>query len=261
MKKIFLSVIIVSLNSKRDFLKTLKSILNQKYKNFEIIVVDGMSSDGTLDLVKKYKNKISKIIIEKDAGIYYAMNKGIKVSDSIWTIFMNCGDVFYNNNILKIFNEKNYINNDIVFGNTIISNKSYKIFIRGKYFNKKTVLMPFCHQSSFVKTKFLKKMKFNIRYKLSADFYLFLNAYNMKKKFLYYDQKISVVKPGGISDILRHNVINENMSIFFKKKLYKNIIKLIFIKLIDKLKQLTKYFLPKEIINKLIEFKHNKFSS
>ena len=132
MEKIFLSVIIVSLNSKRDFLKTLKSILNQKYRNYEIIVVDGMSSDGTLDLVKKYKNKISKIIIEKDAGIYYAMNKGIKVSDSMWTIFMNCGDVFYNNNILKIFNEKNYINNDIVFGNTIISNKSYKIFIRGK---------------------------------------------------------------------------------------------------------------------------------
>ena len=87
------------------------------------------------------------------------------------------------------------------------------------------------------------------------------NAYNMKKKFLYFDQKISVVKPGGISDIFRHKVINENMSIFFKKKLYKNIIKLIFIKLIDKVKQLIKYFLPKEIINKLIKLKHNKFSS
>ena len=148
-----------------------------------------------------------------------------------------------------------------MFGNTIILNKFYKIFIRGKYFNKKTVLMPFCHQSSFVKTKFLKKMKFNIRYKLSADFNLFLNAYNMKKKFLYFDQKVSVVKPGGISDILRHNVINENMSIFFKQKSYKNIFKLILIKLIDKVKQLIKYFLPKEIINKLIEFKHNKFSS
>jgi len=261
MKKKFLSIIIVSLNSKRDFLKTLKSIFNQKNKNYEIIVVDGISSDGTLDLIKKYKNKISKIIIEKDKGIYYAMNKGINFADSNWTIFMNCGDVFYNNEILKVFNKKKYIDNDIVFGNTIISNKFYKVFVKGKYFSKNSVLMPFCHQSSFVKTEFLKKIKFDIRYKLSADFNFFLRAYNMKKKFVYFDQKISIVKPGGISDILRHNVINENMIIFFKQKSYKNIFKLILIKLIDKLKQLVKFFLSKKKINKLIELKHNKFSS
>jgi glycosyltransferase involved in cell wall biosynthesis len=254
------SIVVVSLNTKVDFLKTLKSILNQKNKNYEIIVVDGMSSDGTLDLVKKYKNKISKTIIEKDAGIYYAMNKGIKISDSIWTIFMNCGDIFYNNKVLKIFNEKNFIDNDIVFGNTIISNKFYKVFIKGKYFSKRTVLMPFCHQSSFVKTKFLKKMKFNTKYKLSADFNLFLKAYNIKKKFVYFNQTISVVKPGGISDIFRHNVINENMIIFCKERSYKNIVKLILIKLIDKAKQLVKYFLPKKTINRLIKLKYNKLS-
>jgi len=260
MKKNFLSIIIVSLNDKKNFLKTLKSILNQKNRNYEIIVVDGMSSDGTLDLIKKYKNKISKTIIEKDAGIYHAMNKGIKISDSIWTIFMNCGDIFYNNKILKIFNEKNYIDHDIVFGNTIISNKFYKVFIKGKYFSKKTVLMPFCHQSSFVKTKFLKKINFNIKYKLSADFNFFLKAYNMKKNFVYFDQKISVVKPGGVSDIFRHKVINENMVIFFNQNSYKNIVKLLLIKLIDKIKQLIKYFLPIKIIYGLIELKHNGFS-
>lgn len=260
MKKKFFSIIIVSLNSKRGFSKTFKSIIKQKFHDYEIIVVDGMSTDGTINFIKQQKNKISKIIIEKDSGIYYAMNKGIKISNSIWTIFMNCGDVFYNDSILKTFSENNFINKDIVFGNTIVSNKFFKIFIKGKYFNKETVLMPFCHQSAFVKTNFIKKMKFNIKYKLSADFFLFLNAFYKKKIFFYFDQKISVVEPYGVSDILRQNVINENIKIFFKKKLFKNIIKLVIIKISDRIKQIIKFYLPKKIINRLIELKYNKFS-
>ena len=94
-KKFKISIIVVSLNTKKLFLKTINSILKQKYKNFEIIVVDGKSSDGTQEIILKKKFLFSKYIIEKDKGIYHAMNKGIDLSNSEWTIFMNSGDIFF----------------------------------------------------------------------------------------------------------------------------------------------------------------------
>ena len=94
MKNQKISIIIVSLNTKVDFLKTLKSINKQTYKNYEILVVDGNSSDGTKKEIIKRKKTISKFVIEKDRGIYHAMNKGIKMSSGRWIIFMNSGDLF-----------------------------------------------------------------------------------------------------------------------------------------------------------------------
>ena len=89
-----ISIIVVSLNTKKDFIKTIKSIKDQNYEDAEIIVIDGQSTDGTVEEINKMKKYFSKIIIEKDSGIYYAMNKGILLADSKWIIFMNSGDVF-----------------------------------------------------------------------------------------------------------------------------------------------------------------------
>ena len=90
---IAISIIVVSLNTKKDFLKTLNSILNQKFSSYEIIVIDGDSSDGTKDEIENNKRNISKYIIEKDQGIYDAMNKGINISKGRWIIFLNSGDI------------------------------------------------------------------------------------------------------------------------------------------------------------------------
>ena len=92
-KNIQLSIIVVSLNTKDKFEKTISSIKNQSLKNYELIVVDGKSSDGTIELIEKYKNIIDKKIIEIDTGIYDAMNKGINIS-SANGVFLNSGDVF-----------------------------------------------------------------------------------------------------------------------------------------------------------------------
>ena len=100
-KKILISIVIVSLNTKKDFIKTLNSSINQSLKYKEIIVIDGLSNDGTVNFINKNKKKISKIVIEKDEGIYDAMNKGIKLSKGKWIMFMNSGDLFYNENVLK----------------------------------------------------------------------------------------------------------------------------------------------------------------
>ena len=100
------SIIVVSLNTKNKFLKTIRSIEKQKYKNYEIIIVDGKSKDGTIDIIKKFKKKKIKFIIEKDKGIYDAMNKGVKISSGKWIIFLNSGDIFNNFNVLKKISQK-----------------------------------------------------------------------------------------------------------------------------------------------------------
>ena len=89
-----ISIVVVSLNTKSSFLKTINSIISQSYANKEIIVVDGNSTDGTIKIIKKMSKNFSKIIIDKDKGIYDAMNKGIALVKGEWTIFLNSGDVF-----------------------------------------------------------------------------------------------------------------------------------------------------------------------
>ena len=83
------SIIVVSLNTKIDLIKTLNSIFKQKYKKYEIIVIDGLSTDGSIEYIRKLKNKNICKIIERDKGIYDAMNKGIKKAKNKWTILVN----------------------------------------------------------------------------------------------------------------------------------------------------------------------------
>ncbi len=120
-----ISIITVCYNCKDDLRKTIESIKAQTYQEIEYIVVDGASTDGTKEILKEYSEDIDVCISEPDKGIYDAMNKGIKKSSSEWLLFMNAGDIFYNNYVLEnVFNfnipassDFIYGNYDIVFGN------------------------------------------------------------------------------------------------------------------------------------------------
>src|SRR5579863_7406616 len=99
-----LSVITIVYNNVRDIERTILSVLNQTYPHIEYIVVDGLSTDGTLEIIKRYKTKISKLISEKDEGIYDAMNKGLAVATGDYVVFMNSGDEFYEaETVSKVF--------------------------------------------------------------------------------------------------------------------------------------------------------------
>ena len=261
MKKKFLSIIIVSLNTKKDFLKTLKSCLNQNKSLVEIIVVDGKSEDGTVSEIMYYKKKISKIVIQKDKGIYDAMNKGIKLAKGNWIIFMNSGDVFYNKNVsekLLSFCYKNQSNNQIIFGNTIIFNKFLNYQKIGEYFNNNTIVMPFSHQSSLVKSDILKKNLFNINLSYSSDFNFFLKCYLKDIKFLKFDNFISKVKAGGKSDKFRQKVFSENIKIFLRNKSYIKILFVVYLKIFEFLKTITKLYLPDIFIRFILKIKYQR---
>ena len=104
---IALSIITVCLNEERRIEKTAYSIVTQKCREFEWIVIDGGSTDGTLDILKRYNNNIKIIISEKDQGVYDAMNKGILCSEGEYCLFMNGGDKLYDFNAIKCFLELN----------------------------------------------------------------------------------------------------------------------------------------------------------
>ena len=249
------SIVVVSLNTKNDFTTTIKSIISQTYQKFEIIVVDGQSSDGTLGVIEKFKQYFSKILIEKDNGIYDAMNKGLKLARGKWVIFLNSGDVFFENSSLEKIFEKNYNTADILFGNTVIRNENFEYMISGKKFDENTVLMPFCHQSTITKSYILKDNNFNTCYKISSDFNFFLNCYLSKKKFLNINMTIAKIKSGGVSDKERIKVLNENIDII-KKYRSNKIYKLQLIKISQYLKKFIKYFLPNFLLKKLLKLKY-----
>src|ERR1700744_2808717 len=96
-----LSVIAIIYNNARDIERTMLSVLNQTYPNIEYIIIDGKSNDGTLDIISQYKNRIGKLISEKDEGIYDAMNKGLAQATGGYVIFMNSGDEFYDKDTVK----------------------------------------------------------------------------------------------------------------------------------------------------------------
>tara|TARA_B100001057_G_scaffold392508_1_gene401109 strand:- start:5633 stop:6430 length:798 start_codon:yes stop_codon:yes gene_type:complete len=218
--KINFSIIVVSLNTKKDFLYTLKSILKQKLVKYQIIVVDGKSSDGTLQIINKYKKKIEDIIIEKDDGIYEAMNKGLKKTKFPWVIFLNSGDsFFYNRTLLKINSILNLNKEiDICIGNNVV-NDEIKYISKLKKLDQNSTSSSFSHQSTVCKSSLFKRKKFDTKFKIAADYEFFKYNFYKKKKFYYSDLIISKSKPGGLSD---KNRLAAEKEFYMINKMYKN---------------------------------------
>ena len=96
-----ISIITVVYNDVEHIEETIKSVISQDYQNIEYLVIDGNSTDGTLEICKKYSESISRIVSESDTGIYNAMNKGVKLASGEWLFFLNSGDVFYDEKVIS----------------------------------------------------------------------------------------------------------------------------------------------------------------
>ncbi|WP_324172652.1 glycosyltransferase family 2 protein [Sulfurimonas sp.] len=223
--KPLVSIVTVVFNGEKYLEETILSVINQTYMNVEYIIIDGGSTDETVDIIKKYENKIDYWVSEKDAGIYDAMNKGIDLVNGDWINFMNAGDVFYDiTTIKKIFQNNLHANINFIYGNLDINYESFnktKKALSLEYFWKG---MPFSHQSVFINSSFHKLNKYNLDYKIASDFHLFYNSYQKKNKFYYINKTISVVLFGGLSDNNHLQVLEENYQIIkdnnFKTKYY-----------------------------------------
>lgn len=194
-----ISVVTVSYNARTVIEKTIQSILSQSYSKIEYIVVDGGSTDGTVDIIKQYEDRISYWISKPDKGIYDAMNWGVSVANGEWIIFMNCGDSFVDDNVLmNLFSTNNNIfSYDVIYGDAILNISETKFLVRSEPLDMIKFHLPFCHQSVFCRLALLKEYSFNLKYKLAADYDLFYKLYKNGCRFIYVDIAISNYCPEG----------------------------------------------------------------
>lgn len=170
------SIITVCFNAYEDLKKTMDSILLIDYIDFEYIIIDGGSLDGTKELLDEYSHYFQQkqikfqYISEKDKGTYDAMNKGVLISKGDWINFMNAGDSFYSSNILsELFSQTIDKEVGVLYGDTFQYYDFGSGIAQEKDYLKDSKTMPFCHQSSFVKKELLLKYPFDLSYRIIAD--------------------------------------------------------------------------------------------
>ncbi len=215
-----ISIITVVFNAKKTIRETIHSVLSQTYANIEYIVIDGGSTDGTIEIVKNYGNKISKFVSEKDAGIYDAMNKGIALTTGDVIGFLNADDFYAGSSVIENISaafqryevdsvyadleyvEQKKIENVVRFWKS----SSYKkgAFKRGWH--------P-AHPTFFVKKDIYSRYgSFNLSYKIAADYELmlrFLERYQISSHYL--PCVLVKMRTGGESNKNVLNIIKANI--------------------------------------------------
>ncbi len=195
-----LSIITVNKNNANGLERTIQSVIAQIFKDFEYIIIDGASTDGSEDVIKKYEDKIDYWVSEPDKGIYNAMNKGIRVAKGEYLLFLNSGDHLVNDTVLEeVF--KLEFDEDIVYGNILVNGqweKKYPQNITLKYFHKDTLPHP---------ASLIKKNTFDIsgyyseNYLIASDFELFVKSIICKNlSYKYINIDVSVFYTNGVSN-------------------------------------------------------------
>jgi len=210
-----ISVVTVCYNAADVLEKTMLSVLNQTYKDIEYIIIDGGSTDGTVDIIKKYADRISYWVSEPDKGIYDAMNKGIKKATGEWINFMNAGDCFTNDEVVKkVFNQINCENKRIIYGDMNLCGKE-KLFKKAKSCSFFSRNMPCSHQAVFVSTKNKQELYFDTRFKYAADYNCLYHLWEKYgcKKIVRVDVTIVDFDNMGISSLNKRKVFEEVVKI------------------------------------------------
>lgn len=191
-----ISVVTVCFNAQDTIRETIDSVVSQEECHIEYLIQDGASTDETINIIKEYQDKYPiKLVSEKDAGLYDAMNRAVARATGEYVIFMNSGDVFCDKSVLK--NIEPLLNSDIVIGNVIRLNEKGQI--REGYAGKHTVFrlllsgrMP-CHQVMFSRRALLLGLPFDLSYSICADFDFTVRCVKRKSSIQYADIDISRV--------------------------------------------------------------------
>lgn len=172
-----ISIVTVVFNGEKVLEKTIQSVISQTYESIEYIIVDGASSDDSLNIIRKYDDLIEYWVSEKDSGIYDAMNKAIDLVRGELIFFLNAGDTLFEantvENIAKICEP-----NNSVYGNVLFY-QSQKIY-DGKFSKLKLLHKNICHQSIFYNNHFLRKNKFDLHYSTLADYAINIKLFRGK---------------------------------------------------------------------------------
>ena len=201
--KVTFSIIVVALNPGKKLNQTLESILQQTYQDYEIVVKDGGSDDGSV--VRMPENEHIKLFVEKDTGIYDAMNQAVTHAAGDFILFMNCGDVFYHNSVLEQtaqrITKEGCIDNIVFYGDTYSEKNDVLIVSPPQIIGFSCYRNIPCHQSCFYAASLCKEKPYNTEYRIRADYDHFLWCfYKAKAKMIYTETVISSYEGGGYSE-------------------------------------------------------------
>ena len=199
--------------------RTIESVIAQDYPHLEFIVVDGGSTDGTLDVILRYAPSIARWSTAKDRGPYDAMNKGADQATGEWVVFMNGGDRFAGPDVItRAFAAVDAASCDVVYGDGIITADDYRIVERAVDPLTLADGNGFSHQSCFVRTGLQQAYRFDLNERIAADYDLFLRLMKDGKRFRHVDVVVSEFFMGGLSTIgrpetirLRHRIYKRHM--------------------------------------------------
>lgn len=224
MKK--LAIISVNLNNASGLEKTINSVVSQTFTDFDYFIIDGLSTDNSLEIIKNYSDKITKWVSEKDSGIYSAMNKGINLANAEYLLFLNSGDSFTDETALnELFNQN--FTEDIIYCNLNIigKDKLRKIIFPDKLTFYWLFTEFIGHSSTIIKKSLFRDYGgYNEKYKIVSDWEFFLLVickYQCTTR--YFDFTLSNLVEGGVSnnentkqlvEIERRLVINNHFLAF-----------------------------------------------
>ena len=206
-----LSIVTINYNNKKGLAKTIESVTNQEFKDFEWIIVDGGSTDESVALIQDNLTHIDYLVSEKDQGIYDAMNKGIKAASGDYILFLNSGDYFYTNEATKIIDTIDRNTDFVIFD--YMKKMTSDILKIEQNVDPRSYLIDgmFCHQSVLHKrTLFDKIGLYDTSYEIAADYALFLKGFFEHNTTFNYINKALVLYDDteGVSD---YNVVTESI--------------------------------------------------
>jgi glycosyltransferase involved in cell wall biosynthesis len=167
------SIITVNYNNAAGLLKTIESVIHQDYTDYEFIIIDGGSTDGSVEIIKAHESHISYWVSEPDNGIYHAMNKGVSHAHGSYLNFMNSGDCFYNNHVLQDISS--HLNKDIIEG-TVYNERTQRFSYKSV---KEPTMMFFYHaglghQACFIRRELLLETPYDEHLRLASDWKFFV---------------------------------------------------------------------------------------
>lgn len=213
--EIGISIITIVLNGQDQIAQTIESVISQKTIPIEYIVIDGISSDNTLNVINRFKDKIDFILSEKDSGIYDAINKGIAIAKFPLIGIIHCGDFYSDGILLEVFEAYKKTNADVIYGDIEILQE-----IEGETISKYSLRadhtklqekMSIFHPSTFIKKScYVKNGYYNTEYKCVSDYDLILGLFLNKYNFLYLQKVIATFRLGGLSSTNDMLLVLEN---------------------------------------------------
>jgi glycosyltransferase involved in cell wall biosynthesis len=250
-----ITIITVVYNSVVTLEQTILSVINQTYKNIEYIIIDGGSTDGTVDIIKKYEDKLAYWVSEPDNGIYDAMNKGIEKANGEWLNFMNSGDIFYSKDILNtVFSSYFTSSIKFLYSDFFVILRGTKVLKVAADFENGIIL----HQSILYKKELHDKYGYYIvTKKIMPSDYIFCNS--IPSEFIAkINTPISINETAGISSNSWWFLQKICADYIFGRLSFNQMFKLAFK---HKLKLFLKFIIGKTVLHKIKKFRYRNLTN